>query len=121
MPDLSTRSSFSETIILIPGYGMGSGDVELTVRLLRNFLTLLQENRSLPAAICFYTEGIKLVVDGSPLLEQLHEIEQKGVRLIVCSTCLQHYGITEQMKVGIVGGMGDILEAQQRAGKVITL
>jgi hypothetical protein len=44
-----------------------------------------------------------------------------GVRLIICSTCLNYFGLTEKVRVGIVGWMPDILEAQTRAGKVITL
>jgi peroxiredoxin family protein len=60
-------------------------------------------------------------VEGSPVLDQLHELEKAGVRLIVCSTCLDFFGLEGKVKAGIVGGMADILEAQVRAGKVITL
>ncbi len=56
-----------------------------------------------------------------PVLEQLHALESKNVRLIICSTCLNYFELTEKIKVGIVGGMGDILEAQMKAEKVITL
>jgi hypothetical protein len=41
--------------------------------------------------------------------------------LIVCSTCLNYFNLTDKVQVGIVGGMGDILEAQIKADKVITL
>jgi len=34
---------------------------------------------------------------------------------------LNYFDLTEKVKVGIVGGMGDILEAQMRAEKVITI
>jgi hypothetical protein len=61
------------------------------------------------------------VVEGSPFLERLTALEQRGARLIICSTCLGYFGLTEKVRVGIVGGMGDILEAQTRASKVITL
>jgi peroxiredoxin family protein len=44
-----------------------------------------------------------------------------GVRLILCSTCVDYYDLSEKVQVGIVGGMTDILEAQQRAAKVITI
>lgn len=60
-------------------------------------------------------------MDGSPILEQLRALEAKGVRLIVCSTCLEHYGLTDKVQVGIVGAMTDIIEAQVKASKVITL
>jgi peroxiredoxin family protein len=55
------------------------------------------------------------------MIEALRALETKGVRLIVCSTCLDHFNLTEKVQVGIVGGMGDILEAQMKADKVITI
>ncbi|MCS7011931.1 MAG: DsrE family protein [Anaerolineales bacterium] len=118
---MSNQSSFFDAIILITKEGMGSADVSLQHKLLDTYLKLLMENDSLPAAICFYTDGVKLVVEGSPFLERLSQIEQKGVRLIICSTCLNYFGLSEKVRVGIVGGMTDILEAQIKANKVITL
>jgi hypothetical protein len=54
-------------------------------------------------------------------LERLTEIEKKGVRLVICSTCLNYFSLTEKVRVGIIGGMPDIIEAQANANKVITL
>jgi len=71
--------------------------------------------------ICFYTEGVKLVCEDSALLERLGELKRKGVHLVVCSTCLGYFGLTDRLRVGIVGGMSDILELQVRVSKVITL
>ena len=118
MPENST---FNDTVVMVPREGMGAADTQLQHKLFDTYLKLLIENETLPAAVCFYTEGVKLVVDGSPLLETLSEIEAKGVRLIICLTCLNHFGLSDQVKVGIVGGMGDIIEAQIRASNVITL
>jgi selenium metabolism protein YedF len=113
--------SAKDTVILITNNGMGHGPEDLQLTLLNKYLQLLDQNGELPAAICFYTEGVKLVTDGSPVLDQLRTIETKGVRLIVCSTCLNYFGLTDKVKTGIVGSMADILEAQQKAGKVISL
>ena len=115
------ESPFINTVILITREGIGSADTPLQLKLLETYINLLLENGSLPAAICFYTEGIKLVVDGSPLLGLLSQMEKSGVRLIICTTCLNYYGLTDKVRVGIVGSMADILEAQTRANKVITL
>lgn len=111
----------SSTVILITNQGMGQANTELQQKLLGTYLNLLLESGYLPATICFYTNGVKLVCQGSPLLEQLRSLESKGVRLIVCSTCLEYFGLLDQVQVGIVGGMPDIIEAQWRADKVITL
>jgi len=113
--------SFADSILLITRQGMGSADEFLQKRLLNIYLTILLEENILPGAICFYTDGVKLVAEGSPLLDTLKQIEQKGVRLLVCATCLNHFRLTEKVKVGIVGGMTDIVEAQLRANRVITL
>lgn len=118
---MSNESPFAHSVMLITREGMGSADAALQHKLLDTYLNLLLENGSLPAAICFYTDGVKLVVEGSPLLERLSQIEQRGVRLIICSTCLNYFGLIEKVRVGIVGGMPDILEAQAQAAKVITL
>ncbi len=111
----------SGTIILVTRQGMGTGDSELQMKLMGNYLRLLDESNTLPSVICFYTEGVKLIIEGSPVLEPLQSLEQKGVRLIICSTCLNYYGLADKVRVGIIGGMTDIIEAQWRADKVITL
>lgn len=111
----------SETVILVNRNGMGHAEQELQIKLITTYLTLLDDHDILPAAICFYAEGIMLAVEGSPVLDRLRSLEEKGVHLILCSTCLSHYKLTDQVQVGIVGGMTDILEAQLRATKVISL
>jgi selenium metabolism protein YedF len=110
-----------DTIIQITNNGMGKADETLQRKLVGKYLELIQLNDSLPNAICFYTDGVKLVVEGSPVLEQLKALEEKGVRLIVCSTCLEYFNLIDKVKVGIVGGMTDIIEAQAKAEKVITI
>lgn len=110
-----------DTVIIVTNNGMGKADEKLGQMLAGKYFELLSQNGSLPAVICFYTEGVKLVCQGSPVIEQLRRLETDGVRLIVCSTCLNYYELTEKVQVGIVGGMGDIIEAQIKAEKVITL
>jgi hypothetical protein len=110
-----------DTVILITRSGMGDAEPELQHKLIKTYLGLLNSHALKPAAICFYTEGVKLVVDGSPVLEELRALEAGGVRLILCSTCLNYLGLAEMVQVGIVGGMTDILEAQLKADKVISI
>lgn len=107
--------------ILINNNGMGNADQLLQHKLIRTYLSLLVESKQFPAAICFYTDGVKLVVEGSPVIDLLQTLEANGVPLVVCQTCLNHFGLADKIQVGIVGGMTDIIEAQWRADKVITL
>ncbi len=119
--DMPDQSNMSEAVVLITREGMGTADAELQKKLLDTYLRLLLESSTLPGAICFYTEGVKLVVEGSPLLERLGELEQRGVQLISCATCLDYFGISKKVRVGIVGGMPAIIQAQAKASKVITI
>jgi hypothetical protein len=110
-----------DAVILITRNGMGSADEKLQLMLIAKYFELLLHNGNLPSAICFYTDGVRLVCEGSPVIEQLQKLESSSVRLISCSTCLNYFGLQDKVQVGIVGGMGDILEAQTRAEKVISI
>ena len=117
-----TKIEDSKSVLLqVIHDGMGAADPALQHILLRKYLLLLQENGTLPGAICFYTSGVKMVVEGSPVLDVLQSMEAHGVRLIICKTCLDHYGLLEKVRVGIIGDMGDIIAAQWLADKVISL
>jgi sulfur relay (sulfurtransferase) complex TusBCD TusD component (DsrE family) len=108
-------------LILVTNEGMGNTEAELRHKLAGIYLRLLDENDMLPGAICFYADGVKLVVEGSPVLDHLRSLEGKGVHLVICKTCLDYFGILDRVRVGVVGGMPDIIEAQWRAAKVITI
>ncbi len=111
-----------DIVIVINTNGMGSSDDQsLKDKLAKTYLTLLAQMQPLPVAICLYTDGVKLACDGSPVLDELSELESKGVRLILCQTCLNTLGLNDRVKVGLVGGMGDIMTAMWQADSVITL
>jgi intracellular sulfur oxidation DsrE/DsrF family protein len=115
-------SSPKKTVFVLTAYGLGqTGHAELKLRLAKKFLALIVEADPLPAQICFYTDGVKLCVTGSPVLDELRALEQKGVELVLCSTCLETFGLREQVAVGVVGGMGDIIAALTGAANTISL
>lgn len=110
-----------DTVLLITRNGMGDAEPALQQKLIGTYFKIMVESGFRPAAICFYTDGVRLAVEGSPVLASLEALEAEGVRLILCSTCLNYFDLASQVRVGIVGGMPDILEAQRQAGKVITI
>ncbi len=109
------------TVLLVTREGMGHADPDLQHTLVTKYLQILLDDGKLPAAICFYADGVKLACAGSPVLGPLRALEAAGVRLIVCTTCLAFYNLASQRAVGLAGGMGDIVEAQWQADKVITI
>jgi hypothetical protein len=109
-------------IIIFKSDGMGVTDNRsLREVLARKFLALIADANMLPKAICFYTDGVKLVCEGSPILAELQALEQRGVHLIICKTCLDTFGFADRVRVGIVGGMTDIIAALWQADTVIDL
>jgi hypothetical protein len=101
--------------------GMGVADVGLRHLMAKNYLTLLEREDRLPKAICFYTDGVKLVLEGSPVLEQLKLLEKKGVKMISCKTCLGYYESMDKVRVGEIGTMDDIINIQWNVDQVIKL
>jgi sulfur relay (sulfurtransferase) complex TusBCD TusD component (DsrE family) len=110
-----------DTVILFTRFGMGHGPESLQQTLALKYLSLTLQSGDLPGKILFYTDGVRLACEGSPVLEQLRQLEQGGVELVLCQTCLVTYGLENAVRAGVVGGMGDILTSLQGAAKVISL
>lgn len=88
------------TVVLLTRFGLGHSPAELQQKMAGIFLSLLAEAEALPGKLLFYTDGVKLVCEGSPVIEQLRALEAKGVELIVCSTCLNYFGLMDKVQVG---------------------
>jgi predicted peroxiredoxin len=109
-------------VYIFKNNGMGmTSERPLIDKLTKTFLSLAKQNSNLPKAICFYTEGVKLACEGSPVLEELRSLEDMGVRIILCQTCLNYFDLIDKVQVGIVGGMGDIITAMSEADSVVTV
>jgi hypothetical protein len=108
-------------LIIVANDGMGTAEKDLRHLMIYKYFLLLCEFQHLPKVVFFYTEGVKLLIEGSPILEQLKALEERGVLIIGCSTCLKHYELMQRIEVGIVGSMGDLIEAQIKMDKVIYL
>ncbi len=109
------------TVVLFTRNGLGHAPEELQQILAGKFLSLTLESGQLPGKILFYTDGVKLACEGSTVLDQLHLFEAQGVELVLCKTCLDYFSLAGKVQVGVVGGMGDILEALHQAEKVISV
>ena len=109
-----------DTLILCARFGMGDAPAELQEKLAATFFTLVNQAAP-PGVVAFYGEGVKLTCEGSPVLDQLRALSEKGAWLVVCQTCLDFFGLRDKVRVGIVGGMGDIIAAMSGADKVISI
>ena len=113
------RESEENTVVVIDSLHMGKGDVELGRILMKGFIYTLSEIEELPKTILFYNEGVKLAIEWAESLQDLKSLEERGVEILSCGTCLNFYGITEKLRVGSVTNMYTILERQMKATRVI--
>lgn len=101
---------------------VGDGDVELGRNLMKMALYTLSEAGDPPASLLFMNAGVKLVAPGEEqVIEAVKKLEEQGTEVLVCGTCLNFFGITDQLSVGEVSNMYDILERMREASKTITL
>lgn len=107
------------TVIYCGSDRMGSGDAEFGRLLLKNFLMTQLEIDQLPAAILFVNSGVRLVCAGSEVLDTLQALKTAGVDIASCGLCLDFYNCKDQLKVGRITNMLDIVDIQHQAGRVI--
>jgi intracellular sulfur oxidation DsrE/DsrF family protein len=115
------KLDLSDTVIVMTADGIGQGDDALRHRLVVSWLRTLQVMALKPRAIVFYTEGVRMVVDGSPCLDELRQLAAVGVRLVACRASLDYYGLTDQVAVGEIGNVAMIVELQAAAPRVLTV
>lgn len=110
-----------ETLVVISSNCMGDGDERLGQTLLKGYIYALSklETEHLPGAIVMYNTGAYLPLADSESLEDLKELEARGVKIQTCGTCLDFYGQKEKLAVGSVTNMYTIAEEMATADKII--
>lgn len=106
-------------VVYVSSEGMGRGDEALGAVLMAAFLDTLSQFRDELSHVIFVNAGARLAVEGSPVLEQIRQLEQVGVQVLVCGTCLNHFGLQDRIAVGSVSNMYAIIETLAQAGRTI--
>ncbi len=112
-------SGQKNTVVVINTQTMGVGNDELGKNLMKAFIFALTKQEKLPDTILFYNGGAFLTCEGSDSLEDLKNMENAGVTILTCGTCLNFYGITDRLQVGNVTNMYEIVERQNKADLII--
>ncbi|MGD1117977.1 MAG: sulfurtransferase-like selenium metabolism protein YedF [Dehalococcoidales bacterium] len=96
--------------LLIQSETLGRGNDELGTLLMSKFLGTLSESKEKPAALVFWNTGVKLVAEGSWALAHLKKLEQQGVEILACATCLDFFELTGKIKVGKATNMAKSIQ-----------
>lgn len=106
--------------IVINSQHFGQGENELGAKLMGNFLRKLWSLESKPKKIIFYNTGVKLLAEGSAVLDALNALAEAGVDLIACGTCVTHLELKGKLALGRVSDMQEIA-TELMAGDAVTV
>jgi selenium metabolism protein YedF len=107
------------TVFVIASDTMGKGSDELGEVLMRAFIHVTTELETVPDVMIFYNSGVKLAAEGSDLIKDLKELEKKGVKMLVCGTCVNYFNLDGKIAAGVVSNMYDIAGTLSRAGRIV--
>ena len=110
----------SSLVVFVGTRLMGSGDEELGAKLMRGFLRTLIDMSFIPWRMIFINSGVMLTTVDEEAVEALMLLSEKGVEILSCGTCLQHYKVDQKLSVGRSTTMFEVLETLETASKVIS-
>jgi len=90
---------------------LGKGSDDLGKTLMKSFIYALSEKKPYPNYLIFLNSGVKLTTRGSESLDDLKKLEDGGVKIVSCGTCLDFFEIKGKLEVGTVTNMYDIVDA----------
>jgi selenium metabolism protein YedF len=120
-PVQETATEHKKIMVMVATDRMGRGDDELGAKLMVSFIKTLKEMGDELWRLVFVNNGVKLTIGESEVLPILKDLEQSGVYILVCGTCLTHFDLLDKKQVGETTNMLDIVTAMQLADKVIGL
>lgn len=106
-------------VVVIDSDEMGKGDSVLGKTLMKGFLYTLTEMETLPKTVIFYNSGVLLGMETVETSEDVKILWEKGVEILFCGACTNFYKVTENIKIGEITNMYNILNKQIKASKVI--
>jgi selenium metabolism protein YedF len=117
--DIPKNEDKKKQIFIISKNYLGEGDKTLGEILIKSFFHTLNELDELPQTLFFVNSGVYLTVSQSPILEDIKNLECKGVEILSCGTCLDYYHLKEKLAVGKIGNMYRLLELLKEGGILI--
>ncbi len=118
---VTVQETATAPVLLITSDEFGSGDEALGQLLIASFINAIPEATVKPAKMLFINRGVMLTTEGSRVLDTLQKLEQAGVQIFSCGTCLNHYQLKEKLKVGQITNMYDTVNTLMTAEKVVRI
>ena len=115
------KSNLNDNVVLFTKDKMGHGNDELGRVLIKGYIYTLTELEEKPKTLLFLNSGILLTTGDSETISDLKKLEDMGVEILSCGTCLDYYHLQNDLKVGSIANMYLIADAMNDAKNTITL
>ncbi len=97
--------------VIISRYGMGLGDDALAITLLQRYLKADLDKNEAADRYAFYNAGVNAALLDDEVNALLRQLEAQGSMVLLCGTCLDHFGLTEKLTVGKNACIGDVRDS----------
>jgi selenium metabolism protein YedF len=117
---VSQTSADRGILVYLGSNSLGQGDPALGEKLMRGFLRTWIDVEPRPWRIIFINSGVKLTTIDDEAVEAVSLLEERGVEVLSCGTCLEHFGLSDKLRAGRVTNMFEVIESLQDAAKVVS-
>lgn len=109
----------AKDLLLVVGTDTMGKEEELGKLLMKAYFETMKTYKQVPNMIFFLNAGVKLTTANSEIWPILKEIESIGVEIYSCGTCLKHYDLESELKVGHRGTTNHIVEGMKDFKKTV--
>lgn len=106
-------------VVFVTSNVFGEGDEKLGQILMKAFIKTLKDLENRPQKAIFANLGVRLTTEGSDLISDLRALEQDGMTILSCGTCLDYYGLLDALQVGAASNMFEIATALVEADRIV--
>jgi selenium metabolism protein YedF len=108
-----------KSLMLVIGTDTLGKDEDLGKVLMKGFFETMKVYKQIPHTMLFLNAGVKLTTVDPGTVGLLKDIERMGVEIYSCGTCLKHYNLEAELKVGFRGTTNHLVEGMQDFEKVV--
>lgn len=121
MFDIKNLQESNNVIISFSSFTNYGLEKTLGEKIIENYIKILIEMEFLPKYIILNGETVCLALNSSSANIYLKKLQDRGVEILISDISVDYYGIGDNIVVGKIVGLKEILERQFSATKLIKL
>ncbi len=116
---ITDKKVVEETLVYLFESDFIGSNRELGKVLVNGFLNAITSLPKRKSKIVLISNGVRLAIAGSYVLDTLLKLKQSGFEILICGTCLDFFKVRDKVQAGTVSNALEIMETLTDAGKVV--